>query len=211
MGVTSICHSSYRARVGGLIERAWALAKEAGRAASPEEFAEVLVDQVWRLVRCDDAVFREIDHEMRRLVLVRSRSVLVRPGVGDRPRTEGRTYRDALWPAGLRFSVEVVFASPPAVRRALVLGRAERDFTDRERDLLALLVPHLEDAYRKARLRAALTRREREVVSLVAEGLTNREIARRLDISAGTVRVHLQHSFPKLGVRSRAGAAAMVR
>lgn len=54
----------------------------------------------------------------------------------------------------------------------------------------------------------ALTRREREVAALVAEGLTNREIAERLFISERTADGHLEHIREKLGVSSRAQIAA---
>lgn len=50
---------------------------------------------------------------------------------------------------------------------------------------------------------ASLTKAERRVVDLVAEGLTSREIAERLFISARTVGTHLTHIFAKLGVSSR--------
>lgn len=49
----------------------------------------------------------------------------------------------------------------------------------------------------------SLTRREREIVALVAEGLTNRELAERLCISEATVRTHLTSIFLKLGVTTR--------
>jgi len=55
---------------------------------------------------------------------------------------------------------------------------------------------------------ARLSRREREVVALVAEGLTNREIANRLFISERTVDGHLEHIREKLGVNTRAQVAA---
>ena len=51
--------------------------------------------------------------------------------------------------------------------------------------------------------RAALTSREREVVSLVVEGLRNEEIARRLGINEKTVRNHLTAVFAKMGVSGR--------
>ncbi|QYN26139.1 LuxR C-terminal-related transcriptional regulator [Amycolatopsis sp. DSM 110486] len=53
----------------------------------------------------------------------------------------------------------------------------------------------------------SLTERELQVLALVAEGLSNRQIAARLVISEHTVRRHLQNVFAKLGVPSRAAAA----
>jgi len=55
---------------------------------------------------------------------------------------------------------------------------------------------------------ASLTPTELEVVRLVAEGLRNDAIARRLFIAPGTVKVHLSHIFTKLGVTTRAELAA---
>lgn len=55
-----------------------------------------------------------------------------------------------------------------------------------------------------------LTPTEHAVSGLVAEGLTNREIARRLHISPHTVNTHLRHIFQKLSVPSRAALAAEV-
>jgi DNA-binding CsgD family transcriptional regulator len=56
----------------------------------------------------------------------------------------------------------------------------------------------------------SLTRGERAVAELVAEGLTNRHIAGRLFISPHTVNSHLRHAFKKLDVSTRAGLAAAV-
>ena len=53
----------------------------------------------------------------------------------------------------------------------------------------------------------SLTRREREVLRLVADGLSNREVAGKLFISEVTVKVHLRHIYEKLGVRNRMEAA----
>jgi trimeric autotransporter adhesin len=55
---------------------------------------------------------------------------------------------------------------------------------------------------------AGLTRREREVAALVAEGLTNRQIGERLFISERTADGHLEHIREKLGVRSRSQVTA---
>lgn len=56
-----------------------------------------------------------------------------------------------------------------------------------------------------------LSPRELEVVELVATGLANREIARRLFVSEATVKSHLVHVFTKLGVASRTAAVAAAR
>jgi len=59
--------------------------------------------------------------------------------------------------------------------------------------------------------REALTRREHEIVSLVAEGLANKEIARELRIQNATVKNHIHSILSKLQVRHRGEAAARVR
>jgi DNA-binding NarL/FixJ family response regulator len=53
---------------------------------------------------------------------------------------------------------------------------------------------------------AQLTEREREVLTLVAQGCTNGEIAQRLFIGEGTVKTHINHLFTKLDLRDRAAA-----
>ena len=55
----------------------------------------------------------------------------------------------------------------------------------------------------RLRLPSQLTAREREIASLVAAGLSNRQIAERLFISRRTVDAHLEHIFGKLGITSR--------
>ena len=68
------------------------------------------------------------------------------------------------------------------------------------------------DAARRGRREAAeelarISRREREVAVLIAEGLSNGEIARRLTIVEGTVANHVEHILRKLGLRSRTQVA----
>ena len=58
---------------------------------------------------------------------------------------------------------------------------------------------------------SVLTAREEQILELVAVGRSNAQIAKALWISSGTVRIHLQHIYAKLGVRSRTEAAARLR
>jgi two-component system nitrate/nitrite response regulator NarL len=54
----------------------------------------------------------------------------------------------------------------------------------------------------------ALTERERQIMHLVCEGLSNKEVGRQLDLSEGTVKVHLHHIYQKLAIRNRTALAA---
>jgi two-component system, NarL family, nitrate/nitrite response regulator NarL len=56
---------------------------------------------------------------------------------------------------------------------------------------------------------AALTERERQIVQLVSEGLSNKEIGRRLDISDGTIKAHLHNIYDKLAINNRTTLAAL--
>lgn len=59
----------------------------------------------------------------------------------------------------------------------------------------------------KKREECGLTRREREIINCLVTGTTNREIARSLNISMGTVKTHLDNIYVKLGVSNRLEAA----
>ncbi|MEL6360280.1 MAG: response regulator transcription factor [Pseudomonadota bacterium] len=56
-----------------------------------------------------------------------------------------------------------------------------------------------------------ITPRERETLSLIAEGLANKEIARRLGVSPNTVKTHVSKLYEKLGARRRTEALARAR
>lgn len=58
---------------------------------------------------------------------------------------------------------------------------------------------------------AELSAREREVLDLVAEGLANKQIARRLGIAERTVKVHVGNVFRRIGVADRTSAALWAR
>ena len=56
---------------------------------------------------------------------------------------------------------------------------------------------------------ATLTDREQQIMRLVSVGLSNKEIGRRLNITDGTIKVHLHHIFQKLEITNRTVLAAL--
>jgi two-component system, NarL family, nitrate/nitrite response regulator NarL len=56
-----------------------------------------------------------------------------------------------------------------------------------------------------------LTQRERQIVKLVSEGLSNKEVGRRLDLSEGTIKAHLHNIYEKLAVDNRMALALSIR
>jgi two-component system nitrate/nitrite response regulator NarL len=87
--------------------------------------------------------------------------------------------------------------------RSAVKGRVVLD------QAVAGLLAHALSADNHARppSEANLTEREHEILGLLAEGMSNKLIARRLDISDGTVKVHVKNLLRKLNLRSRLEAA----
>jgi DNA-binding CsgD family transcriptional regulator len=84
------------------------------------------------------------------------------------------------------------------------------DFSEADRALLTLLRPHLHQAYLDAERRRhplpELTARHWQLLDLLAAGHTNTQIARRLGLSEGTVRTHLENIYSRLQVSSRTAA-----
>lgn len=83
----------------------------------------------------------------------------------------------------------------------VVLIDALRRIQDGETVVDPTIVARLMNRRRAADPLAALTPREREVLALVAEGLSNQAIAVRLVITERTVEAHITHTFDKLGLR----------
>lgn len=107
----------------------------------------------------------------------------------------------------------VSFPAEPGRARRLLFQRQEgRPFTERDSQVLALLRPHLYEIWLHAERQRSgmpqLTAREWEVLHLSAAGRSNREIAAQLVLSVATVRKHMEHIRQRLGVHSRAAAAA---
>ena len=119
-------------------------------------------------------------------------------------------------PMRIEDSLRVWLSAPGGRSRMLYLERSS-PFTKRDRSLLELLRPSLTGmhAAASARRRSSavpdvpnLTPREHEILSLVAQGRTSREIAMLLVVSPHTVRKHIEHILEKLEVRTRSAAVA---
>ena len=119
-------------------------------------------------------------------------------------------YAVVMRPLGREHELKLWLPAPPGHARYFELERGPgRDFGERDRAFLSLLRPYLarvQSGWERRPQAPSLTARELDVLALVAEGLTNREISARLFISPATVRTHLEHIYEKLGVRSRTGA-----
>jgi DNA-binding CsgD family transcriptional regulator len=136
-----------------------------------------------------------------------------------------RLYREVYEPLGVREQIAFTLPDDGEQVVAIALSRTDRDFSDAERDFLNRARPYVIQAYRNAIAHAevrpqpaagleaalvgsGLTRREAEVLRLVALGGSNRDIASRLGVSSRTVQKHLERAFRKLGVTTRSAAAA---
>ncbi len=95
---------------------------------------------------------------------------------------------------------------------AALARKAEAQGSERARERKSERVRGPESGRAKERQEVqTLSPREREVLELVAEGLSNKEIASRLVISENTVRAHLRNILDKLHVSSRVQAALWLR
>jgi DNA-binding CsgD family transcriptional regulator len=96
----------------------------------------------------------------------------------------------------------------------IALGRGHGPFAERDVAMLRMLAPLLARLSRERltpSLPVSLTTQERRVLSHVAAGRSNAEIAQALFVAPSTVRKHLEHSYRKLGVTSRVAAVARLQ
>ena len=93
------------------------------------------------------------------------------------------------------------YANPETMLRYLRLI-AERSVSPEQSQDLS---PNGKEAYvaKIEKMLGLLTQRERQIVRLVSEGMSNKEIARQLNVSQGTVKVHLHNVFQKLEINNR--------
>lgn len=125
------------------------------------------------------------------------------------------TYAEVLRPVGAEYQLAMAFPAGHARtgRRTvcLAVNRSGSDFADADVDAATLLRARLSHALDRiappVRIPAGVTAREAAVLDLLAQGLTDRQISRRLDVSARTVDKHLEHAYVKLRVHGRVDAA----
>ena len=117
-------------------------------------------------------------------------------------------YLEIQRPTGLPYEMMVSLPESPGHSRRLLFWR-EGPFGEGDRLLATLLRPHLlalcpppPDAP------GTLSPRQRDLMGLVADGLSNRQVARRLAISEGTVRKHLENIYARLDVTNRTAAVS---
>jgi DNA-binding NarL/FixJ family response regulator len=96
---------------------------------------------------------------------------------------------------------------PGALDHARQAARLLERWPGWRRDEVAALLRRLGDGEARVDGPVALTPREREVAALLADGLSNGEIARRLYISTKTASVHVSNILAKLGMTSRTEVA----
>lgn len=104
-----------------------------------------------------------------------------------------------------------VLKDAAAAELVAAIGRVAQGQTSVAPDLLksAMAAPGRSDAQGAAERLRRLTPREREVLDQMMRGLTNKEIARELDLAPGTVKVHVERLILKLEVGDRTEAAVL--
>jgi DNA-binding NarL/FixJ family response regulator len=135
------------------------------------------------------------------------------------PGMDGIAVLESLHTAGTRVLVLTSVTEPSRARQAMRAGAAGVVYKDIDPDALIRAIRSVHDGNVLLAASAAgsllrdgdradsLTGREREVLALIAEGRSNREIARLLHVSEKTVKAHVSSVLAKLGVQDRTQAA----
>jgi DNA-binding NarL/FixJ family response regulator len=134
------------------------------------------------------------------------------------PGMDGFALLEPLRAAGLRVLVLTSATEPSAAAQAIRAGAAGVLYKDIDPDALVrairsvrdgnvLLAPEALGSLVRGSRVDTLTPREREVLAAIAEGRSNREIARSLRVSEKTVKAHVSSVLAKLGVQDRTQAA----
>ena len=115
---------------------------------------------------------------------------------------------------GATDAIAIGFRNGPDGVVQIAMNRKTQYFETRDLAMLHLLLPVLQRLVRERatpQLPASLTVQERRVLTHVAAGRSNADIAAALFIAPSTVRKHLEHAFRKLGVNSRLAAVARLQ
>jgi len=102
-----------------------------------------------------------------------------------------------------------IYVPPEAVLQGRTMSHAE-PAAAHGADGLRASMPHESERPNSHRPLAALTDRQWEVLGLLLEGLSNKQICRALDLAEATVKVHVRAILRELGARSRAEAIVVV-
>lgn len=161
--------------------------------------------------------FQYRNSERMQYVLGRPGARLVSDVISHDDLQNSEIYTELLRPEGHKFGINLTVFDGPTYLADLRIWRSggSCDFSQSDVTMLELLGPALANAHKRttraqskelslsAPTILGLTAREMRVAGLVADGLSDKEIARQLGVSFATVRTHLNNAFKKLGTRNR--------
>jgi DNA-binding CsgD family transcriptional regulator len=163
----------------------------------------------------DELIFRIMNVKMYSNVL---RDTDVIP---DYIRLNSRVFKEIYIPQGIYYALRLILYSQGKVigQFALFNSKERGDFTDRDLRLGNLVIQHLAlklkdikaekqqhaqaDSLDMLRITYKLTQRELQVVLMIADGMSEGEVAERLFISLSTIKKHLYNAYSKIGVNNR--------